>query len=408
MTNYVEAPINQPKGRHAKPKVVHRHFLRNFILTLMLIAGLYNIAIFSNIPFIEKWRGIYIETAMGTMTHQWLATAFIPKQIIEQVMAERTNVEDAQNSLSTGSWKIDRPDGDPTRKWSKLKKDFSTLYSEINRDTLDAFLKKNGDCLDEDGYLVIDKAGLDDEDTGIRTIQGDRVLALDTRNGIVILRHDGDQYVSRMAIVKTPSQIDVGLAPEYGTVGAIIADICNYNGAVLGINASGFYDPNGHGNGAEAYGLMISGGEKLCSSVGSNYKMLGFDTGDTLHIGRYDDTSFFRDAVEFKPILVLDGEQMVDGSAGWGIQPRSAIGQRSNGETLLLIVDGRAPGYSVGATVGELAELMMDYGAEQAINLDGGSSSVMWYNGRVISKPSAADKVNGRRMPNGFLVMPAE
>jgi len=400
MPHYIEAP--------EKPRKTRRHILRNTVLTLMLLCGLYGIAIFSDIAFVEKWRAIYIETAMGTMTHQWLATAFIPQSIIDKVMDQRFDVEEEQNGLSTGDWSIDRPDSDPTRPWKKLKKNFEELYPEIDQDTLDTYIEENGSCLDADGYLVIDKAGLDDEDTGIRTLQGDRVLALDTHNGIVILRHNGDEYVSRMAIIKNPSQVGIRLAPEYGTEGAIINDICEYHDAVLGINASGFYDPNGHGNGAEAYGYMVANGKKYSSSVGSNYKMLGFDQNDALCIGRYDDASFFRDAVEFKPILVLDGKQMVEGSAGWGIQPRSAIGQRKNGDVLLLIVDGRAPGYSVGATVGDMAELMLHYDAEQAINLDGGSSSVMWYNGRVISKPSAADKVNGRRMPNAFLVMPEE
>ena len=394
-------------AKHAQPRK-KRHILRNAVLTLMLLSGLYSIAIFSNIPFVAKWRAIYIETAMGTMTHQWLATAFIPKSIIDDVMAQRFGVEDGQNSLSTGDWSIDPPDESATRPWSKLKKDFDDLYPEIDRATLDDYLDAHGDCLDGDGYLVIDRASLDDEDTGIRTTAGDRVLAVDTRNGIVILRHEGGDYVSRLAIVKDPSRVGLGNAPEYGTVGAIINDLCVANGAVLGINASGFYDPEGHGNGAQSYGFTVVDGVELCATVGGNYKMIGFDGRDALCIGRYDDPSFFRDAVEFKPILVLNGQQMVEGSAGWGIQPRSAIGQRKNGDVLLLIVDGRAPGYSIGATMGDLAELMGTYGAEQAINLDGGSSSIMWYNGRVISKPSAADKVNGRRLPNGFMVWPAE
>ena len=111
--------------------------------------------------------------------------------------------------------------------------------------------------------------------------------------------------------------------------------------------------------------------------------------------------------MEFKPILVLDGKRAVEGSAGWGVQPRSAIGQTANGEVLLLIVDGRSPGYSIGATMEEIAELMLEYNVYQAINLDGGSSSVMYYNGRIITKPSAGDKANGRLLPDAFVVKAA-
>ena len=51
-----------------------------------------------------------------------------------------------------------------------------------------------------------------------------------------------------------------------------------------------------------------------------------------------------------------------------------------------------------------LDDMLERYGAVQACNLDGGSSSVMYYNGREISRPSAANKVNGRRLPDGFVV----
>lgn len=395
----------KPNKERKKAKK-RRHIFRNLLLTLMLLAGLYSIAVFSDIPFVARLRTLYIETAMGTMTHQWLATYFIPKSVIDEVMEQRFAIEQEQNELESGEWSVEHHTEDIIETWDELEGEFDDFYPDIDADTLRAYLREHGDCLDADGYLVIDEADPGDGDTGIRTVQGDRVLALDTRNGIIIaLLKDGD-YVARLAIIKDPTHVGIDLAPQYGSVGAVIQDICEHHGAVLGTNASGFYDPEGHGNGAEAYGFMISGGKKYCASVGSNYKMVGFDHSDRLLIGRYSDTSVFRDAVEFKPILVLDGEKKISGSAGWGIQPRTAIGQRKNGDVLLVVADGRAPGYSIGAKVGELADIMLEYDAYQAINLDGGSSSVMYYNGRVISKPSAGDKVNGRRLPNAFLVMP--
>ena len=78
--------------------------------------------------------------------------------------------------------------------------------------------------------------------------------------------------------------------------------------------------------------------------------------------------------------------------------------QTGDGQVLLLVVDGRQPGYSIGCTMGDLADIMERYGAEQACNLDGGSSSIMYYNGRKITRPSAGDKQNGRRLPNAFVV----
>lgn len=121
-----------------------------------------------------------------------------------------------------------------------------------------------------------------------------------------------------------------------------------------------------------------------------------------LHIGASEST--YRDAVEFKPALIVNGEQVVEGSAGWGVQPRTAIGQTEEGTMLLLVVDGRAPGYSIGCTVGDCAEILGRYGAVQACNLDGGSS-VLWSTGEGRSpRPSAANKTQGRHIPNGIAV----
>ncbi len=96
--------------------------------------------------------------------------------------------------------------------------------------------------------------------------------------------------------------------------------------------------------------------------------------------------------MEFKPALVVNGEQATFGSAGWGIHPRTAIGQAEDGSIIMIVIDGRQPGYSIGITVGELAEMCLKYGAVQALNLDGGSSSIMYYNGRKITQPSGGDR----------------
>ncbi|MBQ3380058.1 MAG: phosphodiester glycosidase family protein [Clostridia bacterium] len=390
---------------------------KNLVLILLVLSCTYTFLVYTDVPFISKWRTIYIETAMTTFTHKWLATAFIPKVIIEETMGYALENDLEQESLSTDSyWHISKPHTDTAfikndkkddQSFSKNNPDFKKAYPEIDIQTLDEYMSEHKDDSYVDDYLWIDAADTNDADTGIRTTSGDRVLVLDTKNGIVIVMRKTGDFVARMAIIKDPSRVSLAVSPNYGRSGANIADICKKSDAVLGINASGFDDPGGKGVGAYPYGLCISGKTKYTSSVGGTYKMTGFTESDTLMIGSYNDTSIFRDAVEFKPILVLDGQRVVEGSAGWGVQPRSAIGQTKNGEVLLLIVDGRAPGYSIGATMQEIAEFMLEYNAYQAINLDGGSSSIMYYNGRIITKPSAGDKKNGRLLPDAFIVSPA-
>ena len=124
-----------------------------------------------------------------------------------------------------------------------------------------------------------------------------------------------------------------------------------------------------------------------------------------VYIEKYDEslTSEYRWAAQFLPALIINGEKKVEGSFGFGIQPRTAIGQSTKGEMLLLIIDGRQVGYSIGATVSDEADILLEHNAYQAINADGGSSSLMWYDGKNITKPSSTNNL-GRYLPNCIVV----
>ena len=87
-----------------------------------------------------------------------------------------------------------------------------------------------------------------------------------------------------------------------------------------------------------------------------------------------------------------------------GEQPRTAIGVTADGHILLVVVDGRDPGYSRGATLPELADIMISLGATTAYNLDGGGSSELWFNGVVVNQPSNG----GERATSDILYIAAE
>ena len=112
-----------------------------------------------------------------------------------------------------------------------------------------------------------------------------------------------------------------------------------------------------------------------------------------------------RDAVEFTPALIINGEPaQITGNGGWGYAPRTAIGQKQDGTVLFLVIDGRSA-VSVGATIRDILDIMLEYNAYNATNLDGGSSSVLMLGDEVLNHPSGSDSDGQRFLPNAWLVI---
>ncbi|MDZ7374925.1 MAG: phosphodiester glycosidase family protein [candidate division KSB1 bacterium] len=116
------------------------------------------------------------------------------------------------------------------------------------------------------------------------------------------------------------------------------------------------------------------------------------------------------EAIGGLPRLVRDGRVSieVEREGGSGFRdirhPRTAVGVSQDGyRVFLVVVDGRQEGYSVGMTLGELAELTIRLGCYDALNLDGGGSSTMLVDGKVVNRPS--DPVGERPVANALLVV---
>ena len=94
---------------------------------------------------------------------------------------------------------------------------------------------------------------------------------------------------------------------------------------------------------------------------------------------------------------------MIKGTSngGWGLAPRTAIGQRRDGTVIMLVIDGRQLS-SIGATLRDVQDIMLEYGAYNAANLDGGSSSTMVYENRIVNIPSS--KYGPRDLPSAFII----
>ncbi len=387
----------------------HRFALGLTCFFMICLTVVYPFLLYTPNAFVTRWREWYIETAMGTMTHQWLATWFIPGDIIEEVMVKRYLLNQRQQGAES-AW-ADSTEEEETVPLTEEEQFYQT-FSELDRDSFEQFLRDNPEYI-ANGYdhIDIDLIG-DAEDknynTGIKTTQGDTVLAINAEHGILIAEIVGEdslgmEYAGKIALCKKPENIIVGTCEGLFEYGSYVSEMVSRYDAILGINASGFADYEGNGTGGLPYGFLKSEGETLQTAVGGTWKIIGFDEENHLQIGAFSDTSNLRDAVEFHPALIINGENLVAGSGLSDQQPRTAIGQAEDGTVMMLVVDGRQL-HSFGISIERCGEIMESYGAYQASMLDGGSSSVMVYKGREITSPTTLSKnPEGRYLPDAFL-----
>ena len=235
----------------------------------------------------------------------------------------------------------------------------------------------------------------------------DMVYQQNREAGITLYLISEDGFSGLLAVVKDPSKVQLAVSSKLGEAGQRIGELCEASGAILGVNASAYSDESGKGTGGYPLGCFVSGGEPQGEPAG--WQVVGFDEDNRLYVGPYDSidklSSPLRDAVEFKPALLMNGEIVVSRDDGWGINPRTVIGQTADGTVLLLVINGRSE-ESVGCRNFDCAQILSRYGALNACALDEGSSSVMWYDGRVVSRPSSLNKTEGRQLPNAFVVLP--
>ncbi len=230
-------------------------------------------------------------------------------------------------------------------------------------------------------------------------------LVDDDGDGIILQTVRGDGYVGYMMVVLDPSRVIMGSSPsEYGVKGYTVEHMVKKYDAVAGINGGGFFDPQGKGDGSIPNTMIVHEGKIYYPENGVGQGFVGLDSGNILHVGKFSpDEIQKRDiqyGVGFGPILVSNGKPASVPASG--LNPRTGIGQRSDGAMLLLTIDGRQTS-SLGATYEDMAEVFLDYGAVNACNLDGGSSSIMFYQDNYVN--NNASLVGIRRMPTTFLVL---
>ena len=231
--------------------------------------------------------------------------------------------------------------------------------------------------------------------------------------GLELIEISEGTVKGKLLIVRDPSRVILGTSNNLGRqAGLQLTDlVAKYNG-VAGTNAGGFNDENGLGNGGIPQGLVITCGQLVWGGANTAYHVIGLDNDNILHVGRMTGQQALdlgiRDAVSFvthdglASALIINGEVQTHNLVS-GVNPRTAIGQREDGAILLMVLDGRSIN-TLGATMENVCDIMLRYGAVNAGNLDGGSSSVMVYDGAIIN--NCASVTGPRYIPTGFVVLP--
>lgn len=243
---------------------------------------------------------------------------------------------------------------------------------------------------------------------------------------IEIVEVAGSTYTGTMMIVKDPSRVSLATIYPWKEKGVNLDELVNNSGAIGGING-GLYDSSNN-SGGRPYGVIVSNGEIQHNAPYEwpGLVLVGFTEDHILQIIDIDGMSVkqvenlikekkIRDAVTFQEEasdannhfvqLIINGEAREMHGSGSGLNPRTAIGQRADGSVLMFVTDGRGKSGHLGASSSDLIAVMQEYGAVNAANLDGGSSSCMYYNGEYLMSSVTFYYTNSSwRLPAGFVV----
>ncbi len=341
----------EAKGKNSKGRFAYKFFRFNFILgsigLIVLIFLLYG-------PFIG-FREWLVTTAMTTMTHQYLATWFYDDDTIQYIL-NKNKVEEI----------VEDTDLDAIDFASK-----TTYENEYERQVLERDENNND-------YKIIE---------------------INEKN-----------YFGYLVAVYDASRIKTVVTDNLGKSGQYLTKMAKNSNALIAINGGGFDDPNFNSTGGSPLGITVCDGDFVTTkSYNGAGGLIGFNEDNVLVLEKMSVSQAkqkgIRDAVTFGPFLIVNGKaSKIVGNGGWGDAPRTVIAQRKDGIVLFLVLDGRRAG-KLGADMDDLIEVMQRYGAYNAANLDGGTSSVLVVNDTIGNDPIDSTGAHKTRpIATGFIL----
>lgn len=343
---------------------------KNLIITILIVAlslMFFAFAAFYSLVVLgvsTKLQTIWICSAMTTLNHKYLATWFFSDEKIEQVLKENM-VDDT--GYESDIFVIEDKNDEET--------------DEKDEEKVDPYI--------EEGYTKLEE-GLYMKEVSGSSWRGNIMLIADSK---------------RVKLADTKNQFRCGQK---------VASMIKDNDAVAGINGGGFVDgPNYDSNGGIPAGMLIENGILInpkSANTEDTYNMVGFNKDGVMVLKRCTPAWALENdivsAVTFSPYIIVNGEGTIKkGTGGWGIAPRTAIGQRKTGEVLFLVIDGRQIGWSIGVDLLPVQDTLLAENCYNAAMMDGGSSTVLIYNDEFVNRPSLGFE---RYINNCWIVTKAE
>lgn len=322
-----------------------------FLMDIGVICGLYIINM-------EEFKTFWVSSAMTTMNHRYLARMLYSEETVNKVMSE--------NYIEQSTEEVN--------------------LDEISVNQGDLFSKRYTNKYDKE------------------------IFTKDPDNDVFkLIRINESKYKGWLTVIYDPSDVELAVSSKLGRAGQSVNTMVKENNALVGINGGGFEDLDGWGNGSIPYGAIIKNGELVWKHDGGSGGLIGFNKDHKMYLTYKSPEEAIADgmmdAVDFGPFLIVNGNvSKIHGDGGWGTAPRTVIAQRKDGVVLFLSIDGRMPGYSLGATMNDVIEILTKYKAYNAANLDGGASTTMSVNGSLWNNPYVGSEYGGRTVSNAWIV----
>lgn len=356
-----DSTIENKLENKSKAKRKQRIAVITFIIIDVIVAGCF----FITYGPVKKLREFLITTAMTTQSHKYLAHIFYSDNTINEVLSKNkmidfTNGSDASQVVIGG---VDEP---------------GTYASKYEKEILEH----------EEGQEY------------------------------KLIQFEYNGYNCYMAVIYDPTRVSLMQSAYIGREGQTLTNMSATYGARVAVNGGGFIDVDaygnvGQGNGGIVAGVVIKDGKILNGSGSATIRLAGFNNDGVLVLSytnaNHAIANGIKDAVQADPFpfLIVNGvSATILGDGGWGINPRTVIAQRQDGIVLFLAIDGNGVNRlnwsgRGGVNMADLLTILERYGAYNAVNMDGGASTTLVMDNKLINQPCGYS--GQRRLPNAWM-----